>query len=475
MSESFAEHPERWCRKKESKVPDWESVMGGLPTVVLPISSLLLGGSPRKGGACDKHVRLLAESEEQLPPIVVCGRSMRVIDGIHRVYAAIMRGKEEIEAKVYPDTEDDVFVLAVQMNIAHGLPLTRADRMAAAARIIGLHPEWSNRMIATVTGLSAGTIGKVRQGSTVQNARSTTRVGKDGRVRPIDSTASRQKVSELLAEKPTASSRAIAKEAGVSPSTVQDVRQRLRVSQNPILERRRAQQPIDDALAASRPPFQRNPGNPESADVDTTAILANLKRDPSLRFCDEGRPLLRWLDRHRVGMTVCRKVAEMIPEHCADLVAKLGRLYARVWTKLAEYLEECRPSSLGGHQHSGAAQIHARGVYRLVCECRADVTRSKIMPNLAGVERSVSNHGLIVANQISGLSSAEQRVALLAAEGYTNREVAKKLFITVSTVEQHITRIYRKLGVSRRAELATVLNVTSCSAMESYPSTSISR
>jgi DNA-binding CsgD family transcriptional regulator/uncharacterized protein YerC len=400
---------------------------------------------------------------------------MRVIDGIHRVRAAIMRGKEEIEAKVYPDTEDDVFVLAVRMNIAHGLPLTRADRMAAAVRIIGLHPEWSSRMIATVTGLSAGTIGKVRRRSTVQNARSNKRVGKDGRMRPIDSTASRQKVSELLAEKPTASIRAIAKEAGVSPSTVHDVRQRLSVSQNPILERRRAQQPIDDALAASRPVFRRNPGNPESADVDTAAILANLKRDPSLRFCDEGRSLLRWLDRHRVEMPVCRKIAEMIPEHCADSVAKLARSYARVWTKFAEYLEECRPSSLRDHQHSGAAQIHAHDAYRLACKCGADATRSTMMPNLTGVERSASNHGSTVANQISGLSGAEQRVAVLAAEGYTNREVAKRLLITVSTVEQHITRIYRKLGVNRRTELATVLAATSSNVMKSYASTGTSR
>jgi DNA-binding CsgD family transcriptional regulator len=454
MSENFTAHPGRWREEKKFEVSDWESILGGLPTVVLPISSLLLEGSPRKSGANDKHVRLLAESDVRLPPIVVCGQSMRVIDGIHRVRAAIMRGEEEIEARVYPDAEDDVFVLAVQMNIAHGLPLTRADRMAAAVRIIGLHPEWSNRMIAIVTGLSAGTIGKVRGRSTVQNARSTTRVGRDGRARPIDSAGNRQKVRELLAEKPTASIRAIAKEAGVSPSTVHDVRQQISTRQDPIPERRRAEQAIGHALAASRPPFRRSPGNPESAGVDTAASLANLKRDPSLRFCDEGQSLLRWLDKHRVEMTACKEIAETVPEHCADSVAKLARSYARVWTKLAEYLEEYRPGSLRDRQRS-AAQIHF-------------ATRRKMVPNLTGVERSVSNHGSTVANQISGLSGAEQRVALLVAEGHTNREVAKKLFITVSTVEQHITRIYRKLGVNRRSELVTVVDAAPSSAVESH-------
>ncbi len=34
-----------------------------------------------------------------------------------------------------------------------------------------------------------------------------------------------------------------------------------------------------------------------------------------------------------------------------------------------------------------------------------------------------------------------------------NREIAARLFITVSTVEQHLTRVYRKLGVTRRLDL----------------------
>jgi DNA-binding NarL/FixJ family response regulator len=52
------------------------------------------------------------------------------------------------------------------------------------------------------------------------------------------------------------------------------------------------------------------------------------------------------------------------------------------------------------------------------------------------------------------LTSAERRVATLVAEGKTNREVASQLFTTVATVEAHLTRIYRKLGVRSRTELA---------------------
>ena len=57
------------------------------------------------------------------------------------------------------------------------------------------------------------------------------------------------------------------------------------------------------------------------------------------------------------------------------------------------------------------------------------------------------------AAAISLLSMAERRVAALAARGHTNREISKKLSVTVSTVEQHLTRVCRKLGVKARKDL----------------------
>ncbi|WP_438490027.1 AAA family ATPase [Streptomyces sp. S186] len=57
------------------------------------------------------------------------------------------------------------------------------------------------------------------------------------------------------------------------------------------------------------------------------------------------------------------------------------------------------------------------------------------------------------------LTLAEGKVARLAAEGYTNREIADALYVTASTVEQHLTRIYRKLKIRRRSELGARVNV----------------
>jgi DNA-binding CsgD family transcriptional regulator len=55
------------------------------------------------------------------------------------------------------------------------------------------------------------------------------------------------------------------------------------------------------------------------------------------------------------------------------------------------------------------------------------------------------------------LTEAERRIAQLVAEGSTNREVAAALFLTEHSVETALTRIYRKLGVRSRAELAHLL------------------
>ncbi|MEC4019816.1 helix-turn-helix transcriptional regulator [Streptomyces sp. H27-D2] len=58
---------------------------------------------------------------------------------------------------------------------------------------------------------------------------------------------------------------------------------------------------------------------------------------------------------------------------------------------------------------------------------------------------------------LAELTDAELRVGALAAAGCTNRRIAGELFITVSTVEQHLTKIYRKLKVSSRSGLPAEL------------------
>lgn len=60
------------------------------------------------------------------------------------------------------------------------------------------------------------------------------------------------------------------------------------------------------------------------------------------------------------------------------------------------------------------------------------------------------------AGDVVELTGGERRVALLAAQGHRNTDIAQQLFVTTKTVEVHLGNVYRKLGVTRR-ELTTDL------------------
>lgn len=72
---------------------------------------------------------------------------------------------------------------------------------------------------------------------------------------------------------------------------------------------------------------------------------------------------------------------------------------------------------------------------------------------------SVPGYGRALKRVLDGcyLSRREAQVALACAEGLTNSEIGKKLFISEQTVKFHLSHIFVKLGVRRRAELISRL------------------
>ena len=63
----------------------------------------------------------------------------------------------------------------------------------------------------------------------------------------------------------------------------------------------------------------------------------------------------------------------------------------------------------------------------------------------------------ILLSGLESLTASERRVAQLAAEALSNREIAQALFVTVKTVEVHLSSVYRKLEISSRRQLAAAL------------------
>ena len=58
------------------------------------------------------------------------------------------------------------------------------------------------------------------------------------------------------------------------------------------------------------------------------------------------------------------------------------------------------------------------------------------------------------------LTVSERRVARMAADGLTNRQIADELVVTIKAVEWHLSHVYRKLGISSRTRLPSMLGAT---------------
>ncbi|MER0245832.1 AAA family ATPase [Streptomyces sp. HSW2009] len=108
------------------------------------------------------------------------------------------------------------------------------------------------------------------------------------------------------------------------------------------------------------------------------------------------------------------------------------------------------------------ASMVTRRAWHLAKECGIETVRERPVPGHHPRAVPAQEDPLWAADPDvdAKLSDSEKRVAVLAAYGYTNREIALKLYVTVSTVEQHLTRVYRKLNITRRQELPMNLQLS---------------
>ncbi|QXJ26127.1 AAA family ATPase [Actinomadura graeca] len=168
--------------------------------------------------------------------------------------------------------------------------------------------------------------------------------------------------------------------------------------------------------------------------------LLALGREPreARRLADEQLALVSPIHLRTRGMSLRVKAATLglpdrrpLLERSAELLERYGdRL------ELAHTLRDLGDlhSRTGGHERARELGAKADALARQCgIPCRAAPPDGDEGPGVPGLR----------------LSDAERRVASLAADGYTNREISKKLYITISTVEQHLTNTYRKLNVKR--------------------------
>jgi len=278
--------------------------------VELAISELNIDFSPRRAGLHSDHVEALAELEGRWPPIVVARQSSRVIDGLHRVAAARRLGHTTILAKLIEATQDEAYVASIRCNVEHGLPLTLPERKDAANQILQIHPSWSDRRIAAICGLSPGTLGTIRARQLVQQHRTNgngvppeRRIGRDGRSRPVNTVAARQRVAEAIVDTPDLSLRKISANVGSSPETVRAVRAQLASS-------------------------TEEPGGADWWRSDAALVSSN-----------GGRHLVAWLARANIDRDGWSRHFDSIPMSRAYNLAAEARRRAAAWNEFADELE----------------------------------------------------------------------------------------------------------------------------------------
>jgi ParB-like chromosome segregation protein Spo0J len=273
------------------------------------------------------HARTLAETETPLPPIIVHAQTMRVIDGAHRLRAAVINGLTHVNARIFHGSDDEAFVEAVRNNGAHGKPLNRVEREAAARRILSSHPDWSDRAIADVCAVSARTIASLRQSASDAGLQLNARVGRDGRVRPVDASEGRRRAAEVLSKNPDASLRDIARQANISPATARDVKLRLRRGIDPVARRRTHLAPVPE-----------RPEPPVVTSGDPADHLRVLLEDSSLATMASGMRCLQLFKERFVTSRDWNEISLELPLSRTYVVGDLARLCAKSWNDFADAL-----------------------------------------------------------------------------------------------------------------------------------------
>ncbi|WP_394613364.1 LuxR C-terminal-related transcriptional regulator [Lentzea sp. JNUCC 0626] len=142
-----------------------------------------------------------------------------------------------------------------------------------------------------------------------------------------------------------------------------------------------------------------------------------------------------------------------VVERLRELASSLTGLLVPVFAAHAEAL--VRNDSAG--LEAVAARFEEAGFMLLAAEAAAESGNRALAGRLAALCEGARTPAL-AALTLTPLTPREREVAVLAARGLTNKEIASSLVISVRTVDNHLSNAYSKLGITTRGELALVLS-----------------
>ena len=186
------------------------------------------------------------------------------------------------------------------------------------------------------------------------------------------------------------------------------------------------------------------------------AHLALGEREPATRLAEEELELAEAFGAPR-ALGIAKRAAGVIAggEHGASLLREAIEAFERGDASL----ERARAlADLGALLRRRNRRTEARDLLR---EALDAAHRAGARPLAEYAETELRATGArprrVVLTGPESLTASERRIAELASQGLTNREIAQTLFVTTRTVEGHLTSIFRKLRVDSRGELPAVL------------------
>jgi DNA-binding CsgD family transcriptional regulator len=195
------------------------------------------------------------------------------------------------------------------------------------------------------------------------------------------------------------------------------------------------------------------------------AHLALGERDAARRLADEELELARAFGgRRALGIAL----------RAAGLVARdrrgepLLREAVDVLDAPATRLEQARAATdLGAFLRRHKRRAEAREMLRRALDV---AHRAGARPLAARAETELRATGArprrVVLTGLEALTASERRIAELAVEGLTNREIAEHLFVTARTVEGHLTHVFQKLDIASRTDLPARLRAAGPAVVE---------